>query len=250
MWASFTRAERNLILTLVALVGCGSALTLLDRMSDPPPVFQAGVRPAARTEQRNSATSPNSGGFVSRTPKVPVTSDGRIDINTATMDVIETIPGIGPTKAAAIIEHRMRAGPFRSIHDLDKVSGIGPATLRQIAPHISFGSADAPTTTPDVSAVRPAAPPAVASAPRTAAPLPAAAAVAPPAAPVAPALVNINTASYEELCSLPAIGDVKARAIIEYRRTHGAFSDPAQIKHVHGIGQKTYESLRSRITVR
>jgi competence protein ComEA len=201
-------------------------------------------------EQRNPATSPNATGFVSKTPKVPVTSDGRIDINTATIDVLETIPGIGPAKAATIIEHRMRVGPFRSIHDLDKVSGIGPATLRQIEPHISFGGADAPTPSPDVSTVQAAAPPALGSAPSAAAPLPKAAAKAPSAARAAPALVNINTASYEELCSLPAIGDVKARAIIEYRRTHGGFSDPAQIKNVHGIGQKTYEALRARITVR
>jgi competence protein ComEA len=42
---------------------------------------------------------------------------------------LETLPGIGPATAAAIVEHRERFGPFASVDDLDQVSGIGPAKL-------------------------------------------------------------------------------------------------------------------------
>lgn len=56
----------------------------------------------------------------------------KLDLNTATAEQLETLPGIGPTTAAAIIEHRERKGPFRSVDALLDVRGIGPARLEQI----------------------------------------------------------------------------------------------------------------------
>ncbi|MBL1378113.1 ComEA family DNA-binding protein [Zobellella iuensis] len=54
-----------------------------------------------------------------------------IDINTATQDQLALLTGIGPAKAAAIVEYRQNNGPFASIDDLAKVSGIGPATVEK-----------------------------------------------------------------------------------------------------------------------
>lgn len=62
-------------------------------------------------------------------------------------------------------------------------------------------------------------------------------------------LININTATSEELQTLPGIGEVKAAAIIAYREEHGAFSDISEIINVSGIGEKTFENIRGRITV-
>ncbi|MBR9858041.1 MAG: helix-hairpin-helix domain-containing protein [Gammaproteobacteria bacterium] len=54
-----------------------------------------------------------------------------IDINTATQDQLAMLTGIGPAKAAAIVEYRTANGPFPSVDDLAKVSGIGPATVEK-----------------------------------------------------------------------------------------------------------------------
>lgn len=57
---------------------------------------------------------------------------GKLDLNTATAAQLEELPGIGPATAAAIIEHRERNGPFRSVESLLDVRGIGPAKLEQV----------------------------------------------------------------------------------------------------------------------
>ena len=62
-------------------------------------------------------------------------------------------------------------------------------------------------------------------------------------------LVNINTASKEALMTLPGIGESKAIDIITYREAHGGFSDTKDIKNVSGIGNATFEKLKSKITV-
>ena len=59
-----------------------------------------------------------------------------VDINTAEVGALEGLPGIGPSLAASIVEHRDRVGPFQRVDDLDNVSGIGPAKLEQLRPHV------------------------------------------------------------------------------------------------------------------
>lgn len=62
-------------------------------------------------------------------------------------------------------------------------------------------------------------------------------------------LVNINTASVEELCTLPGIGASKAADIVRYREKNGAFRNKEDIMQVSGIKQNAYDRLCDRITV-
>ena len=57
---------------------------------------------------------------------------GPIDLNGATVDLLDTLPGVGPATAAAIVAYRTDHGPFASVDDLAKVHGIGPAKLEAI----------------------------------------------------------------------------------------------------------------------
>ena len=61
--------------------------------------------------------------------------------------------------------------------------------------------------------------------------------------------ININTASAEELETLPGIGPVLAQRIIDYRTEHGLFSGTEEIQNVSGIGSKTYEKMLPYLSV-
>ncbi len=63
-----------------------------------------------------------------------------VDINSAGEEALQTLPGIGPVKAEAIVEYRERFGPFLRLSDLEYVSGIGPATISGIEEYIFIDS--------------------------------------------------------------------------------------------------------------
>lgn len=65
------------------------------------------------------------------------TNDGKVNINTAESAELQTIPGIGPSKAARIIEYRQSNGNFSSIEDIQNVSGIGSKTFESIKDYIT-----------------------------------------------------------------------------------------------------------------
>jgi competence protein ComEA len=60
-----------------------------------------------------------------------------VDLNTADQAALETLPGVGPSIAAAILRHRDQEGPFERVEDLLEVAGIGPTRLLQIEALVS-----------------------------------------------------------------------------------------------------------------
>jgi competence protein ComEA len=65
-------------------------------------------------------------------PAAPAAGAGPVELNTATIAELETLPQIGPATAAAIVEFRQVNGPFATVDDLEAVPGIGPAKLAAI----------------------------------------------------------------------------------------------------------------------
>ena len=61
-----------------------------------------------------------------------------VNVNTASKQELEALKEIGPVKAQAIIDYRNQHGPFRSLEDLDKVKGIGKATIAAIREDVTF----------------------------------------------------------------------------------------------------------------
>lgn len=159
---------------------------------------------------------------------------GGIDINSADSAALETLPGIGESKAAAIIQYRTDHGPFKSVDELDNVSGIGPSTLASIRELVTVGPGSAATASATAST-------ASTSAAATATATPAAASTATSSSGGCP--VNINTADASGLKSLPGIGDSKAAAIVQYRTDHGAFASCDALDNVSGIGPSTLATL-------
>ena len=65
---------------------------------------------------------------------------GRIDINTATATELESLPGVGPAKAQAIVAHR-EVAPFKSTDELVEVKGIGEKLYAQLKDRVSVSGA-------------------------------------------------------------------------------------------------------------
>lgn len=221
--------------------------------SAPRVVNPLALMPDAGQETPEVAPAPASPVSISPAAVAPA-SEAAIDINTASAEELARLPGIGPSKAEAIIAHRQTFGGFRSADDLLNVRGIGAKTLETLRPYIAVSGSpavfnapsEAPTAAPASAGpiVEPAAVPAD-SPPVTAA----VAETRTPRAPAAqPGKININTASSQELEQIPGIGPVLAGRIIEYRR-HRRFARPEDLILIRGIGEKTFEKMRPFVVV-
>jgi competence protein ComEA len=84
--------------------------------------LQPAVEPTARKEKSASLATPAA----------------LVNINTATLEELETLPGIGATRAQDILDYRQAHGGFKTIEDLQEVTGIGPATFEKIKPFITI----------------------------------------------------------------------------------------------------------------
>lgn len=67
---------------------------------------------------------------------VPLVANRTIDVNAATVEELQLLPGIGPAMAERIVADREEGGAFESVEDLMRVSGIGPRTIENIRPFL------------------------------------------------------------------------------------------------------------------
>ena len=131
------------------------------------------------------------------------------DLNRVTREELETVPGIGPVKAASITEFRDLNGAFCCLERLLEVTGIGEATLKNIR---SYFFVDAVECNHGSGSK-----------------------------------ININTADKNELTKLPGVGPVIASAIVDHREQYGSFIDLECLLDVKGIGEKTLEGMKHMI---
>src|SRR5699024_2497655 len=128
-------APGDRIADAIDAAGGAAAAADLDRVNLAAPVEDgqrvyvpaAGETPPAVPQQSQASGEAGTGGG----PAV-------VNVNTASSDELETLPGIGPARAADIIDHREQEGPFRSVQDLLQVPGIGPATLERLRDQVQL----------------------------------------------------------------------------------------------------------------
>lgn len=150
-------------------------------------------------------------------------SAGPLNANTATVEALDALPGLGPTKAAAIATWLRRHGPCEELSQLSAVPGIGAATLAALQGRLWCGPAgEQPPPRVEAPAVAPAA---------------------------SVHTVDINTASADGLTVLPGIVPARARAIVADRVANGPFASCAELSRVPGIGIATVTNLTDRCTV-
>jgi len=146
----------------------------------------------------------------------------KFDLNFVTAEELTLIPGIGEKKAADIIAYREENG-FNNRSDLLNIKGIGEVSYNKIQKwFIEFENGEndiVKTKNNSKSSVD------------------------------KELLINLNSATIDDLCKLKGIGPSKAEKIIKYRDGIGEFSNVDQLLDVKGIGIKTLDKIRVNIYV-
>jgi DNA uptake protein ComE-like DNA-binding protein len=147
-----------------------------------------------------------------------------VDLNSASEQQLESLPGVGPATAKKIIAGR----PYSSVDDLSK-AGVSAATIKKITPLVTVGGAAPPAANPTAGKAAPPAKSSAASASNTAA---------------TGTMVDLNNASAAELKELPGVGDATAKKIIA-GRPYSSVNDLSKA----GVPAATINKITPLVTV-
>ena len=223
----FTEGETRALLTSAGLV----VLAALGRTALAPPEARPRLEGLGTAGDVDSALAVAESIYAeSERRSRPLQPGQRLDPNLADEVELDRLPGVGRSKARAIVRDRRARGPFATLDDLERVPGLGPTLLERLAPYVTLRPRRArprePARSDRAGPDRPGGD-------------------GPSDAPTGP--LDLNRATAGELTGLPGIGPARAAAIVRWRETHGPFRRAEDLLAVPGIGPGTVERLRGRV---
>lgn len=156
-----------------------------------------------------------------------------ININTADEWELEKLDGIGAHIASEIVSYREAKGGFRNTEELMNVSGIGEGLYLKIKDNIYVENPVYETTTEPTTTAEPTE----------------AVTETEPYTIIVEYPLDLNTATKEELMTLPYVGEAEAEAIIELRNRIGAYSHVYELLYVEELEQKEVAEITEFVTV-
>lgn len=166
-------------------------------------------------------------------------SAAKVDLNTATLAELETLPGVGTQTARAIVAAR----PFATVSELENVSGIGPAKMDDLRSRVTVSRQTAakkdakPSSSKSTASARDAA--------KSSSATERSASTKATDRQTRSAKIDVNTADAATLETLPGVGPATAKEIIASR----PFTSVDDLERVSGIGAARLEALRDHVTI-
>ncbi|MBI3038202.1 helix-hairpin-helix domain-containing protein [bacterium] len=137
----------------------------------------------------------------------------KININTATLAQLDSLPGVGKAFAEKLISYRKERGKFNDMSELSEMPGVSAKKLSAVSRFLCVNKEEETPTG-------------------------------------APKKLNLNFASLEELDALPGVGKTLAEAIIETRRQKGSFQSLEDLEDVPGLSERTFKKFSDQVDVR
>jgi len=134
--ALLTLSAATFAITMGASVAAGNDLRrelIGPPVADPSPWTEEQVRPPARWPPPSAPA-----------PRLPCPRgakgqlSGRLNLNEASVEDLQELPGVGPSRAARIVAFRRMRGPFRRVLDLRRVKGFGRKTVKKLSPYLTI----------------------------------------------------------------------------------------------------------------